>query len=237
VATITLVLFDIDGTLIHSAGAGLRGMETAFAERHGRTDALAQVPIAGRTDRAIVEDVFERMGLPFNDAEFLALRERYLEYLPLELSRVDIDGKCVLPGVAELLDALEAKPSVAMGLLTGNFVEAAAIKLAHFDLWRRFAFGAFGDTHVSRADLVPVALARARERGLDVGPDRTVVIGDTPLDVECARAHGAAVIAVASGVHSLDDLAVTTPDLLVESLADARVFDWLERVDRGEALR
>jgi phosphoglycolate phosphatase-like HAD superfamily hydrolase len=122
----------------------------------------------------------------------------------------------VLPGVESLIAAMEAESRWIVALLTGNFARGAEIKLGHFDLWRRFAFGAFGDDHFDRRELMPVALARAAAAGIT--PDRVVVVGDTPLDVDCARAHGALAVAVATGSYSVDELTATGADLVVERL-------------------
>jgi len=212
----TLILFDIDGTLIHTGRAGLRGMNAAFRRLHGRDNALDGVSFAGRTDRAITVDVFRNIDLEPTDAAILALRDAYLEDLRVEIARPVADPGGIFPGVLALLAALERRADVAVGLLTGNFAGGAEIKLGHFDLWRRFAFGAFGDEHHDRRDLVPVALARARERGCVVDAASTVIIGDTPLDIDCAHAHGARAIAVATGPFTTADLAHA--DLVVPTL-------------------
>ena len=210
-----LVLFDIDGTLIDSLGAGIRGMSRAFRELHGWEDALEGVPIAGRTDRAILRDAFERRGVTeWNDAA-LALRDAYFGCLPGELA-VSGGPAMVLPGVHRALDQLEADPRFVVGLLTGNFHVGARLKLEAAGVWDRFTLGAFGDDHVNRRDLVPVALERARERGWT--PERAIVIGDTPLDVDCAHAHGQIAVAVATGHYDVPALAATQADLVVATL-------------------
>ena len=119
-----------------------------------------------------------------------------------------------------------------LGLLTGNFARGAAIKLGHFGLFERFAFGAFGDDHVDRRDLVPVALDAARRSGVHVeSPARVVIIGDTPLDVECAHAHGARAVAVATGPFSPTDLERAGADLILETLEDQeRLLQWTEQI-------
>lgn len=211
-----LVLFDIDGTLIRTAGAGVRGLNDAFERLHGRRGALQGVPVSGRTDRAILSEVFSRWNEELTDAVVAPLRDCYFEALERELQAAAGPGFGVLPGVHEALDALERDPAFALGLLTGNFERGAAIKLAHFDLWRRFRFGAFGDEHTDRRALVPVAVERARAVGIDAS--HVVVIGDTPLDVDCAHAHGARAVAVATGEYSLDDLAATGADIVVDTL-------------------
>lgn len=211
-----LVLFDIDGTLIQTAGAGVRGMGAAFAELHAQPLALEGVPVAGRTDRAILREIFTRYAIEETDDTIAALRDAYLAELPLHLRQRVQGGFGVLPGVHAALDALEADDRFTVALLTGNFERGAQIKLAHFDLWERFAFGAYGDAHVNRRDLVPVAIEQAQRAGRD--PRHVVVIGDTPLDVDCAHAHGARAVAVATGHHTLEELRATGADLTVETL-------------------
>ena len=213
-----LVLFDIDGTLIRSGGAGVRGMNEAFARLHGRSGALDGVPVSGRTDRAILEEVFGRWDQVLTEDLVGPLRESYLTELARALRQVPAPGVEVLPGVQRALDALEAHPSFALGLLTGNFEEGAALKLGHVDLWRRFRFGAFGDAHADRRALVPVAIARARACGIEAAG--VVVIGDTPIDVDCAHAHGATAVAVATGEYSAEALAATGAEVVVETLEE-----------------
>lgn len=211
-----LVLFDIDGTLIRTAGAGVRGMNEAFERLHGRRGALVGIPVSGRTDRAILTDAFGRWNQELTDGLVAPLRDLYLDELAREMRTTTGAGFGVLPGVHQALDVLERDPSFAVGLLTGNFVRGAEIKLGHFDLWRRFRFGAFGDEHTDRRALVPVAVQRARACGIDAS--HIVVIGDTPLDVDCAHAHGARAVAVSTGEYSLDDLAATGAEIVVDSL-------------------
>ena len=141
-----LILFDIDGTLVLTGGAGLRAMNRACAELVGHADALDGIPVAGRTDRSILADVAARAGRTL-DAELLdELRERYVASLREE---IELPGraaiKAVMPGIRDLLDALRGRDDVFLGLLTGNFEAGARIKLEHFDLWRYFRCGAFGD--------------------------------------------------------------------------------------------
>jgi phosphoglycolate phosphatase-like HAD superfamily hydrolase len=230
-----VVLFDIDGTLVQTSRAGVRGMNAAFAELHGRVDALDGVPIAGRTDRAIVSDAFRATGLEPTAEAITALRDAYVRHLAVEIRRPATSAFGVLPGVLALLDQMAAaRPKVPVGLLTGNFEQGAAVKLGHFDLWRRFPFGAFGDDHLDRRDLVPVACDRGRAAGLEMTPTRMVIIGDTPLDVDCAHAHGAVAVAVATGLYSAAALCDAGADLVVETLeALAADAEWIERVTAG----
>ena len=221
----TLVLFDIDGTLLLTLGAGVRGMNTAFGRLHGRSDALDGLAITGRTDRSIVGDAFARIDVDATPERIATLRDAYFEDLRVELANTAGERFGVLPGVLAAIDALDRRDDVAVGLLTGNFVGGAEIKLGRFDLWRRFEFGAFGDDHLDRRDLVPVARVAAAARGIT--PGAIVVIGDTPLDIDCAHAHGAAAVAVATGPYRTDEL--RPADLVVETL-EALSPDWLSKV-------
>ncbi len=209
--------------------AGVRGMNLAFGDLHGNHRALDDVPIAGRTDRAIVIDAMRKIGVDPTDEVIAALRDAYVTRLRVEMTRPTEHPSLVLPGIGPLLDALASQPGVVTALLTGNFVEGATVKLRHFDLWDRFTFGAFGDDHVDRRALVPVALQRAREAGLPVPPpDRIVIIGDTPNDIDCAKAHGAKSIGVATGSSTRAELAAEGADLAVDTLEPLdRVMDWI----------
>jgi len=225
-----LLLFDIDGTLLLSGRAGVRGLGLAMDRLYGRPDAIEGVEMAGRTDRAIVIEVLRAIGRTPDDDEVRRVREMYCECLAAEIKRPVPHPSGILPGVSALLDLLEARDHASMGLLTGNFERGAAIKLGHFDLHRRFSFGAFGDDHVNRRDLVPIALERARSQFQrhDLHPRQAVVIGDTPLDVDCAKAHGALAVAVATGGYDAASLAASGADLVLETLEEHdRLFDWL----------
>ena len=222
-----LVLFDIDGTLIRSGRAGVRGMNAAFEGLYGRPAALDGISLAGRTDRAIVTDVLRAIGRDATPEAILELRTAYLQHLAEEIVKPVPDSN-VLPGVWPLLDALRADGESVIGLLTGNFEGGAAIKLGHFDLWTRFAFGAYGDEHADRRALVPVAMAAAARVGLNIPLSQVIVIGDTPLDVDCAQVHGARSIAVATGPFSVQQLETARPDLVVETLEDDRVRRFLD---------
>lgn len=220
----TLVLWDIDGTLVLTGRAGLRALDRALGELCGRTDLLEGVEFAGRTDRAIIADALERIDRAQDDALFDAVRDRYCTYLDAEVRLDSPHPKLVLPGVRAALSALaplEARGEVAVGLLTGNFARGAEIKLSYFDLWRQFGFGAFGDRHENRRDLVPLAIAAAAAAGAGTFvPEQLVIIGDTPADVDCAQAHGARALAVATGTYTVEQLRATGADAVVADLSD-----------------
>jgi phosphoglycolate phosphatase-like HAD superfamily hydrolase len=223
------VLFDIDGTLVLTSRAGVRGMNRAFLELHGIPDALDDIPIAGRTDRAIVTDAMRHHSVTPDDARLKSLHDRYIENLRVEIRRpIPSHPSGVLPGVIELLDALANEPETVTALLTGNFQQGAAVKLGHFNLWERFPFGAFGDEHTDRRALVPIALARAEQAGVRTTADRVVVIGDTPHDIDCARANGARAIGVATGPFSRQALLNAGAGLAIETLETSdQVLAWL----------
>src|SRR5262249_19131903 len=142
----------------------------------------------------------------------------YLNLLPATLA--EHQGR-VLPGIATLLESLRGRDDVVLGLLTGNVRDGARLKLGHYGLYEHFVCGGFGDEHFDRDDVAREALAAGRRRlNGSVDLARTWVIGDTPLDVRCARCIGARAVAVGTGWHSLDELAATAPDLLVADLTD-----------------
>lgn len=220
-----LVLFDIDGTLVLTGRAGLRAMARMFDLRYGSSDAAGGVPVAGRTDWAIFSDILQRMGHDLDEALLRELRDHYLELLREEIQHRGEGVKDVMPGVRELLDRLQPREDVWLGLLTGNFAEAARIKLEHFGLWQYFRGGAFGDDASDRNRLVPLALRRARQNGLpDVPADRIIVVGDTPHDIACARAADAVPVAVATGGFSVDQLRASGADIVFEDLSDTAAF-------------
>jgi phosphoglycolate phosphatase-like HAD superfamily hydrolase len=219
-----LILFDIDGTLVLTGGAGSRGMTRAFADVFGVADAFAGITMPGRTDPLIVADAVERCGLTADLSALGCFRARYCECLVEELQH-DGPRKGVLPGVRRLLDALGARPDGFPALLTGNYRAAARIKLEYFDLWRYFACGAFGEDAVDRNGLVEVAVARAAACGAPrVSAHDVLIVGDTPLDVACAHAAGACAVAVASGGCDAATLAASGAEVVFEDLTDTDAF-------------
>ncbi|MBX3444971.1 MAG: haloacid dehalogenase-like hydrolase [Planctomyces sp.] len=213
-----VVLFDIDGTLLLSGGAGQRAMERALEQEFQVTRPTEDIPAAGRTDWAIVADLFRFHGIENSSAHWQRFVAAYLRQLPAALA--ELDG-CVLPGVVALLEQLHPREDVRLGLLTGNLREGAWLKLKHYDIDHYFSFGAFGDAHHSRDDVAQLAFAECHKlAGSPMDADRVWVIGDTPADVACARAIGANVVAVATGIFSYDELERTRPDCLLHDLSD-----------------
>ncbi|MFI5357116.1 MAG: HAD family hydrolase [Opitutales bacterium] len=218
-----LILWDIDGTIIVSHGAGFRAMERGFRERFGKSCDLGKIDWAGRTDSWITREVLRHNELPATPENIQAYLEAYLAVLPEELARSP-QGK-VLPGVLELLETLHRHPDVAQGLLTGNLQRGAELKLTHYRVWHYFEFGAFADDSPLRNDLGPHALRRAGARhGVAFTPGQTFIIGDTPHDIACGKVIGAQTIAVATGHYSLADLQAHAPTAAFADFSDTAAF-------------
>ena len=218
-----LILWDIDGTLIKSHGAGMRAMEKALTKRFGKNVSLDMIDWAGRTDTWLTGEIFRHVGLPDTPQNAHDYLEAYLELLPQELAGGP-QGH-VLPGVLELLEELHHHPTIAQGLLTGNLKRGAEFKLTHYKVWHYFEFGAFADDSPRRNDLGPHAMRRAKERhAVEFAPDRTFIIGDTPHDIECGKVIGARTIAVATGKFSVAELAAHRPTAVFENFADTAAF-------------
>lgn len=220
-----LILFDIDGTLCLTGRAGWRAMNRACADVVGHDHALEGVEFAGRTDWSILGDIMRNNGQTMDRALLDRLSRRYVAHLAEEIQLPGTGIKDVMPGIRPLLDALERRDDVALGLLTGNFIDGARIKLGYFDLWKHFPCGAFGGDSPDRNELVPVAVRRARECGLgEFDGSRVIVVGDTPNDVECARVAGATPVAVATGSYTVAQLRDTGADIVFEDLSDTDAF-------------
>jgi phosphoglycolate phosphatase-like HAD superfamily hydrolase len=215
-----LVLFDIDGTILWTDGAGRRAVFQALEEHFGRSGP-GEHRFDGKTDPQIVRELMRHAGVSDADidARLDVVLDRYLDLLRDELASVD-HGRHIFPGVRELLDALEAREDVVLGLLTGNIHHGARAKLAAVGIDpERFVVGAFGSDHHDRPELPEIARRRAeRALGHPVAGHELVVIGDTPADVACGRSIGARAIGVATGHYSVDELracgaAAVFPDL------------------------
>jgi phosphoglycolate phosphatase len=204
-------------------------MTRAFAETCEIENAFDGIPLPGRTDSMILGDALARCGLSGQAGVIERFQATYYRVLADELGRLAPTAR-VLPGVEALLPRLAARPSTTLALLTGNFSPAAQLKLTHFGIWSWFAFGAFGEDAPDRNGLVAVAVARGRANGLSaILPSDVVVIGDTPLDVECGRVNGARTLAVATGGTPAGRLAEAGADLVLDDLSDTdRVLAFLD---------
>jgi phosphoglycolate phosphatase-like HAD superfamily hydrolase len=214
-------LFDIDGTLLASGGAGKAALELAFTEIFDIA-LRVQIPYSGRTDRAIARELLQTHDIEHTSDNWQRLLAGYLARLPDSLNRHN--GR-VLPGILNVLATLKQRNDVVLGLLTGNVRAGARVKLGHYGLFEHFAFGGFGDLHFDRDDVAREALSATRTHmGREPVLERVFVIGDTPLDVKCARAIGAKVVAVATGVHTYEQLQAARPDLTLADLSDPKPF-------------
>jgi len=213
-----LLLFDIDGTLLSSGGAGMRAVWQAFRQRFGKPAQADGVIPHGKTDPMILREVLQRNGIVHDqDREVAALTELYQQLFPAELACAD--QARLLPGVVPLLESVARRSELPLGLLTGNFEPTGWLKLAHFGIDHHFAFGAFGSDAEQREELVPIAVARAERhigRQIGLGP-HVLVIGDTPRDIRGALAHGATPICVATGRHSAAQLRAEGASVVLES--------------------
>jgi phosphoglycolate phosphatase-like HAD superfamily hydrolase len=219
-----IILFDIDGTLVLTGGAGGRAMRRAFHEVFDMDNAFDGIPMPGRTDVSIIRDALARAGLAHDDGLTARLCERYFHHLSEALHEPH-PRKMIMPGVRELLEALQPRDDVFLALLTGNFARSAQLKLEYFDLWRYFRCGAFADDAEDRNHLLPVALQRAVAQGAPPpAADRVIVVGDTPLDVACAAASGARAVAVATGPADGVTLRACGAEVVFEDLSDTRAF-------------
>lgn len=219
--TLKLILFDIDGTLIDCGGQARVAFALALNEVFGETGPIDTYDFSGKTDSRIVLDLMTGAGRP--RAEVLAilprLREEYLNTLDRSLLR---ERMRVLPGIEPLLDGLAARDDIVLGLLTGNWERGARIKLSRHDLNRYFDFGSFGDDVFDRNDLPPIAIERAEKAAKGrFDPTEALIIGDSILDVGCARANGIPCLAVATGRTARGDLETAGPTWLVDDLTGA----------------
>jgi phosphoglycolate phosphatase len=217
-----LVLFDIDGTLLLSDGAGRRAIHRALIEVFGATGP-ADYHFDGKTDRQIVRELMRLAGHGDEriEAGMDALLARYVECLHEELAS-QRHRAYTLPGVPELLDVLERHNGVILGLLTGNLEQGARAKLAAVGIdFDRFRVGAFGSDHEHRPELPAIARDRTRiHLGVDVPGEAIVVIGDTPADLTCGQSLGASAIGVATGRYSVAELQAHHPVAVFETLAN-----------------
>ncbi len=218
----TILLFDLDGTLLLTGGAGRRAMEAALEAVCGASDVLAGFAFGGMTDQLIVRTALRGLGRPDDADTVQAVIDEHLERLPDEVARAP--RYRILPGVLDLLPSLHATAGVALGLGTGNVRLGAMTKLARGGLERFFAFGGFGCDHEDRVELLRAGAQRgASTLGVPLGECRIVVVGDTPRDVAAARGLGARCVAVGTGGHSPEELRALGADEAFEDLTDRRV--------------
>jgi phosphoglycolate phosphatase len=214
---IRLVLFDIDGTLVRTGGAGVKAFAKVFLTEFNAHEGFEKLKFAGRTDVSLVREFFVYHKIATSPENFERFFERYSFWLDYILNHSKTEA---CPGVWEFLNGLKSLPNPPLlGLLTGNIRLGAEIKLRHFDLWKEFETGAFADDNEDR-DLIAAA-ARERGRcilGSDLRDDEILVIGDTPFDIRCGRAINAKVLAVATGGATLEELKRHQPDWAVEDL-------------------
>jgi len=213
-----LLLFDIDGTLILSGGAGLRGINRAFEQLYGIANILDGITLSGRTDDKIMMDAYAKTDMSFSYPELEKFKHLYFQLIGEEM-HADGSSKRTMPGIDELLPTLAERENVYMGLLTGNWEKSGRAKLDHFGLNKYFDFGAFSDDSSNRNELAPIAIKRFAEKyAIKPDADQVYVIGDTPADIHCAKPHGVISVAVAAAAHSVDDLEPHDPDFLFENL-------------------
>src|SRR5471032_1063078 len=214
---IRLVLFDIDGTLVHTGHAGTQAFARTFATEFNLHHGAEKIKFAGRTDVNLVREFLGIHKLPATPENFARFFKRYVFWLDHILAQSQTR---ICPGVRELLRDLRALPDPpVLGLLTGNIRLGAEIKLRHFNLWEEFAFGGFADDHEERDLIAAAAHARShRVLGRKLRGEEIVVIGDTPFDIRCGRAIGAKVLAVATGGATLEELKKHKPDWAVKDL-------------------
>ena len=212
-----LILFDIDGTLIDSGGAGTRSLDLALKELFSIDNAFQGISMAGKTDTQIIKEGLLKHGISVN-GNIDAVITAYLKYLRKEINN---DRKHVKPGIYNLLNTLSFMKDIGSGLLSGNLESGARIKLEPFKLNDYFPTGAFGSDDEDRNNLLPVAVKRFEElfrRKIEI--DNCIVVGDTPRDVECAHIYGAMCIGVATGPYSFDALTEAGADYVVQDLSN-----------------
>jgi phosphoglycolate phosphatase len=225
-----LILFDIDATLITTSRAGLAAMEDAGRELFGPAFTTDRTEFAGRLDPLILADLLRHNGLEVTTRSLDAMRDGYRRHLPAKLK----ERRCsACPGVPALLDALRGRPGVVLGLLTGNFADTGQIKLRACGVDpERFSIRVWGDesphTPPARDHLPEIGIARYRAAHGPIDPRRVTIIGDTPHDVSCARAHGCRSLGVGTGMHAPEVLLAAGADHAVKNLAETdAVLSWL----------
>ena len=210
-----VLLFDIDNTLLYSGGAGSLAMAQAFEQLYGVANGFTGIEFSGRTDRFILQSGLDNHGIAGGcEAHLDEFTERYYALLPDAM--LERAGH-LMPGFPQLLEALSSVPGVNLGLATGNFSEAAGIKLRFYDINRYFASGGFGELSLERAKVVRAAIDAVAD---GARPEDVLVIGDTPHDITSALDNGVVAIGVATGTYSVDDLRKSGAHLAFEDFSD-----------------
>jgi phosphoglycolate phosphatase-like HAD superfamily hydrolase len=212
-----LFLFDIDGTLISSGGAGSLAMRQAFAALWKLEDGFSRIEFSGRTDRAILRDAWAAHGVSANEFgdDLMRFKRAYLRRLPHTLR--ECKGT-LLPGVVETLQRLRRRGDATVALATGNFRQGAALKLRHYGIFDYFCAGGFGDRAENREDMLAEALRACRRFGAH---GDVFVLGDTVHDIACAKAHGAVAVGVTTGPSDEATLSAAGADIVLSSMAEA----------------
>lgn len=216
----TIVFWDIDGTLLTTGKAGVPAWEAAVRDVTGKAFQLSSIRVPGLTDFQIAARTFELLGVPATAESLARMVQRYEDLLPASLP---LKQGRVLPNVRDILDALRSRTDVRSYLLTGNTRRGARAKLTHYDLFRYFPDGAFAEDQGSRSSIAARALELARRNG-PVNEEQIFVVGDTPHDVECAAAISARTIAVATGGYTVEELSTHAPWRVFEELPTAAEF-------------
>ena len=215
----TLILFDIDGTLVRGGPAKI-AFNTAMLATYGTAGAVESYDFSGKTDPQIARELLSDAGLDHAvvEAGLDALWDRYIEELE---SRIGSNPMRLLPGVAGLIEALDSEPDVAIGLVTGNIIRGARLKLGSVGLAECFEVGGYGSDHAIRERLPAIALERAFEAwGVRFPPESAVIVGDTPRDVECGKHEGTRTVAVATGRVPREQLETTGADAIFDDFSD-----------------
>lgn len=217
-----LILFDIDGTLISSGGAGTRALNKSFKEIFSIPDGFQGVRMAGKTDIEIMKEGMRRHNIEPEKGLIDKMVKSYIYHLSKEIHN---NGRHLKPGIKEILDLLKNTKGVYLGLLTGNLEEGARIKLEPFGINSYFPFGAFGSDDDDRNKLLPIALKKFSViHNISLKPEDTVVIGDTPRDVACSKPFGAFSVVVATGPYSYEELKNSGADLVLKDLREKERF-------------
>jgi phosphoglycolate phosphatase-like HAD superfamily hydrolase len=224
----TVLLFDIDGTLVTTGGAGLRSISRAFQQLHGRGDACDSFSLCGMTDRAIVRKALGVIGAPATTEAIDAVIDSYLALLPEEVRKVDDHTYRVFPGMREAVATAREHQGVAVGLGTGNVRRGAQVKLERVGIYEQFAFGGFGCDHEDRVELIRHgARCGATLLGAPLEECRVVVIGDTPKDVHAAKGIGAVCLGVGTGSFSAEALLAAGADFAFPDFTAREALDVL----------